>query len=150
MAPSMKKSSTSRKRKHEKIAPAQPPSKYSSYELFGTDSEEEGDDHVNIKSTTLGNNSNQMFSYFTIKYPKAYSRQVHKKKVGEYYIELKINDINKSELITKRRRADITIKNRTNCNTEAWFHLKKFIEVCRRQTKQCTMFSVFGEERPLI
>lgn len=149
MAPSVKKTSTSRKRKHEKIAPAQPPSKYTSYELFGTDSEDEGDDHE-IKPRPLGNNSNQMFSYFTIKYPKAYSRQVHKDKVGEYYIELKIHNLNKSELITKRPRADITIKNRTDCSTEAWFHLKKFIEVCRRQTKQCTMFSIFNEERPLI
>lgn len=111
--------STSKKRRHTTIAPVTP-RKYSTYELFGTDSEDEDDDHDEIKSTKNGNSSTHMYSCFTVKYPKAYSRQIHKCKIGTYYIELKLNKNNETKILTKRQLPDIMIKNRTDCNMEAW------------------------------
>lgn len=139
---------TSKKRKHQTIAPAAP-SKYSSYELFGTDSEDDDDNGGAIK-TKSSKHGNNMFSYFTIKYHKAYSRQIRKYKLGNYYFDLKVYDTNKSNALNKRPQPQIAIKNRTNCDTEAWYHLKKFIEASRRQTKQCTMFTMFNEDDLLM
>lgn len=124
------------------------PHEYSSYELFGTDSEDEKDDIAEIKPSKQGNSStfnNNLHSYFTIKYPKAYSRQILKSEIGKYYIELKIfeNNAHDAESMSKRPRPrpNIVIKNRTNCDTVAWHHLKKFIEECRKHA----LFTIFSK-----
>lgn len=44
----------------------------------------------------------------------------------------------------------LLIKNRTDCDTEAWYYLIKFMNAARRQIKQCTMYSMFDNNQALF
>lgn len=139
--------SPSLKKRKPRVSPSVS-KKHALYELFGSDSE---DEQVEKRVDKHGNYS--MHSYFTRKHPKAYSRQIHTSKQGKYYIVLKTYRVETIETIqlSKLLCLDLLIKNRTDYPTEAWHHVIKFINACRRQINKCIMFSAFDEiEKPTL
>lgn len=134
-------SSSGKKRKHH-VTPVTV-SKYSSYDLFGTDSEDEEAAHGN-------NLEYNLHSYFIKKCLKAFTRQIDRSKLGGHYIVLKIYNSSETDLWKEPPQPDFFIKNRTNSDTEAFYHLIKFIQAAKRQFRRCTIITMMKEDHSLI
>lgn len=107
----------------------------SSAELFGSDSSEE--DTVSAAGSKKGT---ALYSYITRKLANGMSRQTDDTKTGTHYVELKIyacDEIKNVTPINRWRHSVITIKNRTNVDTEAWSHLTDFVKATRKEYKHC-------------
>ncbi|XP_028174002.1 uncharacterized protein LOC114362701 isoform X2 [Ostrinia furnacalis] len=124
---SSKSASTSKKSKAEHAH------RVTAAELFGSDSE---DDDVTPPAPSPG----KLLSYISRRLANGISRQAHPSKPGSHYIELKVykcNDIEKVSPVNRWRQAIITVKNRTDDNSEAWTHLSNYIIATRKEFRSC-------------
>lgn len=112
-----------------------PPKKCTVYDLFGTDSE---DDEKEVPASVPG--KAPLASYITRRLANGHSRQIHEKKPGSHYIDLKIyrcDEIEKVPPMNRWRQAIVTVKNQTFDNTDAWQHLSNFIMATRKEYVKC-------------
>lgn len=126
---------TAPKKRKTVINPITPVMKAATAELFGSESdeEEEGCSTGSTKGTPI-------YSYVTRKLANGISRQTDDNKTGTHYVELKVyscNEIKNVAPINRWRHSIITIKNRTNVNSEAWAHLTDYIKTTRKEFKNC-------------
>lgn len=132
-------SSTSNKTATKKskviINPIRPVMKPTMQDLFGSDSEE--DVIVAPEETRKGT---PIYSYITRRLANGISRQCNDKKTGSHYVELKVyscNEIQNVQPINRWRHSVVTIKNRTDTDTEAWARLTDYIIATRKEFKDC-------------
>lgn len=79
-------------------------------------------------------------SYVTQKTAQGFSRTYYDNKPGKYFIELKVykcDEIEKIQPMNRWRHSIITIKNRTNDDSEAWRKLTDFISSTKKEYKNC-------------
>lgn len=117
------------------IHPIDSSAKPTAQDLFGSDSE---DDQL---EQTKGKNKSPIYSYITRRLANGFSRQIDESKGGAYYIDLKVYQSDEIERVTpvnRWRYSVLTLKNKTNQNTEAWRHLQAFISASREEFKKCT------------
>lgn len=112
-------------------------SRITSADLFGEDSDE-----VSKTSTTSVRNGTvpPLYSYFTKRDVKGFTRQISETKQGKYYVELKIyntEEIKKIMPINRWRYAITTIKTKIDTDKESWQHIKDFVTFTRRDFKNC-------------
>lgn len=108
--------------------------KSSARDVFGSDSDE---DAVNVQP---GKKNLPLCSYFSKRISHGVSRQSDQNKAGTHYVELKVyncDEIKHIQPMNRWRHSIITVKNRTDDNTEAWKHLTEFIKATRREFKDC-------------
>lgn len=120
------------------ISPIPPLPKTTARDLFGADSEDE-DEPAEHAASKSGKKIQPMYSYFTRKIARGYSRQSDENKVGSHYIELKIykcDEIKNVLPLNRWRHAIVAIKNRTNDNTEAWRRLSEFVAATRKEFRE--------------
>lgn len=129
-----------------KLPAVTPHRSYSSYELFGTDSEEEEEDQRRAQRHGIDR------SFFTYKCFHAYCRIERRSISGEYYVTLKTYKVDDITQSTKKKllQADMIIRNRTGCDTNAWFYLNKYLDVTRRQLQYGFIFNNMVDEHRLI
>ncbi|XP_026745202.1 uncharacterized protein LOC113506560 [Trichoplusia ni] len=133
------KTEDKKKRKKSYIHPISLCMKPTSYEVFGTDSDDDREEEA--VGSTQGKKNPPLFSYFTRRVANGLSRQTDEKKTGRHYVELKNYDcaeIERIALINRWRHSIIiiTLKNRTDDGTPAWQHFKEFINKTRQEFKQ--------------
>lgn len=108
--------------------------KSSARDVFGSDSDDDG-------TVLPGNKKNlPICSYFSKRVSGGVSRQTDPNKGGSHYVELKVyncNEIKHIAPMNRWRHAIISVKNRTDENTQAWAHLSEFIKATRREFKGC-------------
>lgn len=103
-------------------------------DLFGTDSDDDELDH------RIGKKIAPIYSYVTRRLANGFSRQINEEKTGSFYIELKIynsDEIERVPPINRWRHSVLTIKNKTDSDTESWKHLNTFIKETRKEFKKC-------------
>lgn len=104
-------------------------------ELFGSDTEDD-DASASVPAPQPG----KLLSYISRRLANGIARQAHPTKSGSHFIELKVykcNDIEKVSPVNRWRQAIITIKNRTDDDSEAWAHLANFIIATRKEFRTC-------------
>ncbi|XP_075980270.1 uncharacterized protein LOC142979281 [Anticarsia gemmatalis] len=138
------KSSKKKRKVPEKTSDSQPSTtkktkaKATARDLFGTDSDDDDELH---RSNTTGKKIAPIYSYVTRRLANGFSRQIDEDKTGNYYIELKIyntDEIERVPPVNRWRHSVITIKNKTNSNTESWKHINEFIKETRKEFKNRT------------
>lgn len=103
-------------------------------ELFGSDSE----DDVDVQ--TPAPPSGKLLSTITRRLANGSSRQTDVTKIGSHYVEMKVyrcDEIERVAPINRWRQAIVTVKNRTDENTDAWMHLSNFIIATRKEFRKC-------------
>lgn len=127
--------STSKKSKPV-IRPIPPVTKSTARELFGSDSDD--DDAVEVPSVER---KPPIYSYITRRLANGFSRQIDENKKGAFYIELKVykcDEIERIQPVNRWRHSVITIKNKTDEDSESWRHLNEYIKSTRQEFKRCT------------
>lgn len=139
------KSSKNKRKNPEKTSDSQPSTtkktkvKATARDLFGSDSDD--DDHELDRGSTAGKKIPPIYSYITRRLANGFSRQIDENKIGSYYVELKIynsDEIERVPPVNRWRHSVITIKNKTNSDTESWKHLNGFIKETRKEFKNRT------------
>lgn len=105
--------------------------------LFGSDSE---DDHPAPADNEIGKKVSPLNSYVMRRVTNGYSRQANALKSGTHFIELKIykcDEIENVSPMNRWRQAIVTIKNRTDVDTESWRHLSAYLTAIRKEFKDC-------------
>ncbi|XP_049872824.1 uncharacterized protein LOC126380908 [Pectinophora gossypiella] len=118
------------------ISPVPVHKKPTARELFGTDSEDETEE----PSSSGNKKFTPLYSYLTRRVANGLARQADEDKKGSHYIEMKIykcDEVEKVSAINRWRHAIVTIKNRTDDDTDAWQHLSKYISATRKEFKNC-------------
>lgn len=108
----------------------------SARDVFGSDSDDEQCNNLKPGKKTAA----ALTSYFTKRVPHGVVRQSNTEKEGSHYIELKVykcDEIKHIQPMNRWRHAIITIKNKTDVDSEAWEHLTQFIKATRREFKDC-------------
>ncbi|XP_047026051.1 uncharacterized protein LOC124644833 [Helicoverpa zea] len=126
--------STSKKGKTV-IRPIPPITKSTAREVFGSDSDDDAVDAPAEKKPPM------IYSYVTRRLANGFSRQIDENKKGAFYIELKVykcDEIERIQPVNRWRHSVITIKNKTDEDSESWRHLNEFIISTRREFKRCT------------
>ncbi|KAJ8709638.1 hypothetical protein PYW08_002795 [Mythimna loreyi] len=121
--------------KKQKIHPITPVTKATARELFGSDSD---DDALEI---TAEKKPPAIYSYITKRLANGFSRQMDEKKKGAFYIEVKIyrsDEIERVQPVNRWRHSIITIKNKTDEDSDAWNHMNAFIASTRKEFKNQT------------
>lgn len=124
-----------KKKKTPIIKPISSVMKPSVSDLFGSDSEEE-DAPIPLEPKK----GTPIYSYITRRLANGNSRQINESKTGSHYVELKVyscNEIQNVQPMNRWRHSVVTIKNRTDTDTEAWSRLTDFIAATRREFKNC-------------
>lgn len=126
------------KKPKTKISPISPPARLTAQDLFGNDSEEE----VNPapSSSKTGKPLPPLYSYFTKRESKGYTRRINETLRGKYYVELKIYDaeeIRKIQPINRWRYAITTVKTSLDDDKEAWRHIKGFVRESQKGFLNC-------------
>lgn len=140
------KPSSSKKLKINPIA--SPPSKATAKDLFGSDSEDgdDGDDDnkecPDRRSDSKKGNKTipPLYSYITRRIANGYARQLSETKEGSHYVELKIYNTVEAEKVSpinRWRHSIITVKMKTNEDTEVWQHIKGVVGAARRSFRNC-------------
>lgn len=83
-----------------------------------------------------------IYSYVTRRLANGFSCQIDENKKGAFYIELKVYkcaEIERIQPVNRWRHSVITIKNKTNEDSESWRHLNEFIISTRRKYTQVQM-----------
>lgn len=107
-------------------------------ELFGTDSEDEAQEAACASSSSSSKKVSTLVSSITRRLANGISRQGHPSKEGSHYIDLKVykvSDIENVSAMNRWRQAVISLKTKTDDNTEAWGYLAKFITASRKEFK---------------
>ena len=115
-------------------------------DLFGEDSDPETS---SPSSSTTGKNAPPLFSYFTKRAKKGYSRQISESKHGKYYVELKIyetDEIKKIQPVNRWRHSIATIKTHLNEDADSWNHIKEFVLLTQNDFKNCPITLLGGYE----
>lgn len=123
------------------ISPVTLPARVTAGELFGEDSDDEGS-VTRTQSSIKTGNIPPLYSYFTRRMAKGYSRQISETKEGKYYVEMKIyntDEIKKIMPINRWRSAITTIKTKLDENKESWHHIKEFIKSTQKDFKNCPL-----------
>ncbi|PZC86441.1 hypothetical protein B5X24_HaOG209160 [Helicoverpa armigera] len=137
------KSSKKKRKVPEKTTDNQPSTskktkvKSTARDLFGSDSD---DDELD-RGTADGKKIAPIYSYITRRLANGFSRQIDEAKTGGYYVELKIyntDEIERVPPVNRWRHSVITIKNKTNTDTESWKLLNAFIKETRKEFKNRT------------
>lgn len=140
-APVPVKTSKKKRKTAEKASGSQPTaskktkSRATVRDLFGTDSDDDELDH------SVGKKAAPIYSYVTRRLANGFSRQIDEEKTGAFYIELKVynsDEIERVPPVNRWRHSVITIKNKTNSDTESWRHLNAFIKETRKEFKNRT------------
>lgn len=124
------------KRSKPIIHPITLPVKATARDLFGSDSDE--DDAVLDRAERK---TPPIYCYVTRRLANGFARQMDENKKGSYYIELKVykcDEIERVQPVNRWRHSVITIKNKTDENSESWHHLNAFISSARKEFKKCT------------
>lgn len=111
--------------------------KLTARDLFGSESEE--DDSLK-PSTSAGKTSPPIYSYYTKKVEKGYARKISETKQGPYYVEVKVyncEEIASVPPVNRWRHSIVTIKTKTDTDTEMWRHLKAFTSSVDKDFKNC-------------
>lgn len=112
------------------IRPITKPARVSAKDLFGEDS---GDEQVPAqKVDTIP----PLQSVFVNKLATGMSKQVHPKKSGAYYFDLKVykcEEIEKVAPINRWRHSVASIKCKTDTDTELWQHLTNVVTASRKE-----------------
>lgn len=133
--------SSSAKKSKTMISPVTPPARVTATELFGEDSDNEESITPAHRPHKTGNIP-PLYSYFTRRMAKGYSRQISETKEGKYYVEVKIyntEEIKKIMPINRWRSAITTIKTKLDDNKESWVHLKEFVKATQNDFKNCAI-----------
>lgn len=131
--------STSAKKSKQVVSPVTPSARVTASELFGEDSDNEESVTPTQRPHKTGNIP-PLYSYFTRRMAKGYSRQISETKEGKYYVEVKIyntEEIKKVMPINRWRSAITTIKTKLDENKESWPHLKEFVKATQNDFKNC-------------
>lgn len=123
------------------ISPVTLPARVTAKELFGEDSGNEESVTPTPRSYKTGNIP-PLYSYFTRRMAKGYSRQISETKEGKYYVEVKIyntEEIKKILPINRWRSAITTIKTKLDDSKESWVHLKEFVKSTQNDFKNCAI-----------
>lgn len=130
-----------KKHKH-RIQPAAVAQQLRSYDLFGTDSEDDDAVHHSRKAGML---QPLLTSYFVTKLSKGYSHQTVLKS-GSCYVVLKVYECSEMLFTQSDRWKYLTtvIKNMTNDGTNTWNDLKRFIYLTRKEFKNSLRFTTIS------
>lgn len=134
-----KEVSTSKKSKTV-INPITPPARITSQDLFGQDSDDEPKSEPSQGCSKTGKAIPPLYSYYTKRESKGYSRQISETKKGKYYVELKIYDaeeIKKIQPMNRWRHSIITIKTQVNDDHNSWRYVKDFVKATHADFKNC-------------
>lgn len=121
------------KKKQASIKPIPPPVRLTSQELFGEDSDEEED---KIEPSSIEGKVPPIQSIFVNKVATGISKQVSPMKTGTHYIELKVyrsSDIENILPINRWRQAIVTLKCKTDADTDLWQHLSNVVLAARKE-----------------
>lgn len=101
-------------------------------DLFGTDSEDE----TQAAEQDPGKKPSSLVSYITRRVANGHARQSCDTKPGTHYIELKIykcDEIERVPPMNRWRQAVVTVKNRSDTDTEAWRHISNYMSAVRKE-----------------
>ena len=111
------------------------PRKATVHDLFGSDSDDD-----TIEHSAPVNGKNKLPSYITTRLANGQSRKIFENKPGTHYIDLKIyrcDEIESVQAMNRWRQAIVTVKSRTDDNTDSWQHLANFIMSTKKEYRNC-------------
>lgn len=118
------------------INPITPIAKTNARDLFGSDSDDDDDETPEKYDKKCA----PIYSYVTRKLANGHSRQMDERKKGAFYIELKVykcSEIESVQPVNRWRHSILTIKNKTDEDSESWKNLNTFISSTRKEFKNC-------------
>lgn len=81
-----------------------------------------------------------LYSYLQRRLPNGYAKQTNDAKLGSHYVEVKVwnsDDIEKVAPTNRWRHLIISLKNRSDTDTEAWRLLSQYLSAVRKEFKDC-------------
>lgn len=125
------RSTTSSKKNKPTIRPVPPPVRVTAQDLFGYDSEEEPKaNHGTSMAIT------PLHSVFVQTLARGVSKQVMTDKKGTHFFELKVykcSDIEKVPAVNRWRHAVVSIKSKTDNNTDLWQQITNVVNTSRKE-----------------